>query len=66
MEEYILKFSKVRDKTLKSIEAMNKDKKEVLFSMNTSKVVITHIKSLDSFRFAIVNGKIIIDVDEVL
>lgn len=40
MEEYILKFSKVRDKTLKSIEAMNKERTSVVKKFNAFKTKI--------------------------
>ena len=40
MEEYILKFSKVRDKTLKSIKAMNKEQATVVRKFNAFKTKI--------------------------
>ena len=40
MEEYILKFSKVRDKTLKSIKAMNKEQTSVVKKFNAFKTKI--------------------------
>lgn len=40
MEEYILKFSKVRDKTLKSIKAMNKEQATVVKKYNAFKTKI--------------------------
>lgn len=40
MEEYILKFSKVRDKTLKSIKAMNKEQATVVRKYNAFKTKI--------------------------